>query len=189
MRSLQSFALLGGMLFAGLVTTSVACDKEKSNAEKHAEEIAKSASAQKSAAVADAAPDPAELKYKERKRSLEKTVTDMKADEAHVMAKDPSATPGILRHYFESGDDGDKLAKELELKRKKDGEGGYTIKQAKIADTRLKDNFEEAEIDVTEEDVQKGLSACLMVTQVWKWKDEKWLFKQQLTVKKVDCPQ
>jgi hypothetical protein len=184
-------AFVFGVTLAGLVVSVAAgCDKEKSGAEKLAEDFAKSASASKSAPV-DAAPDPAELKYASRKKTLEQTVTDMKADEAHVMAKDPSATPGILRHYFESGEGGDKQAKELEAKRKKDGEDGYRIKKARIADTRLAGTLEDAEIDVIEEDTSKGVSGCLLMVQQWKFKPEsgaeKWIMKQQLSVKKVDC--
>jgi hypothetical protein len=189
-RAAYGIVLVVGATLAGLAVTLVGCDKEKSGVEKMADEMAKSASASKSVAV-DAAPDPAELKYASRKKSLEQTVTDMKADEAHVMAKDPSATPGILRHYFESGPDGDKAAKELEAKRKKDGEDGYRIKKAKIADTRLAGTLEDAEIDVVEETTSKGTSACLLTVQQWKFKPEsgaeKWIMKQQLSVKKVDC--
>ena len=156
---------------------AIGCDKEKSGAEQLAEQIAAS----------NSKPDPAEQKYKERKSGLERTVTEMMADEAHVMAKDPSATPGILRRYFESGSDGDKAAKDLEDKRKKDGEGGIVLKSAKIADTRLAGTLEDAEIDVVERDTSKGADVCLMSTQVWKYKEEKWLFQKTLTVKKVDC--
>ncbi|GAC1356752.1 MAG: hypothetical protein NVSMB47_10130 [Polyangiales bacterium] len=164
------------------------CDKEKSGAEKLAEELASANSQQKLAVSAsNAAPDPAEVKYKERKSGLEKTVTDMKADEMHVMAKDPSATPGILSHYFESGADGEKAAQELEAKRKKDGLGGYSIKKARIVDTRLSGTLEDAELDVVEETAQKGTSACLLQTQAWKYKDGKWIFQRQVAVKKVDC--
>lgn len=190
LRAAYGIALVVGATLAGTIVTLVGCDKEKSGAEKLAEELAKSASASQSASV-DAAPDPAELKYASRKKSLEQTVTDMKADEAHVMAKDPSATPGILRHYFDSGADGDKAAKDLEAKRKKDGEDGYRIKKAKIADTRLAGTLEDAEIDVIEETTSKGTSACLLTVQSWKFKpesgSEKWVMKSQLSVKKVDC--
>lgn len=190
LRAAYGIALVVGATFAGTCVTLIGCDQEKSGAEKHAEEISKSASAAKSAPV-DAAPDPAELKYAGRKKSLEQTVTDMKADEAHVMAKDPSATPGILRHYFEAGEVGDKAAKDLEAKRKKDGEDGYRIKKAKIADTRLAGTLEDAEIDVIEETTSKGTSACLLTVQSWKFKPEsgaeKWVMKAQLSVKKVDC--
>jgi len=189
-RRVRSIALLLGALSAGVAASTIAaCDQQKSKAEQHAEELSKSASAAKS--VVDAAPDPAELKYADRKKKLEQTVTDMKADEAHVMAKDPSATPGILRHYFEAGADGDKAAKDLEAKRKKDGEDGYRIKGAKIADTRLAGTLEDAEVDVVEETTHKGTSACLRATQAWKLKTEngveKWQMKSQLSIAKVDC--
>jgi len=172
----------------GLALAGAGCDKEKSGAEKLAEQIAASNSAQKAATSAsNAKPDPAEQKYKERKASLERTVTDMKADEAHVMAKDPAATPGILRHYFEPGADGDKLAKDLEAKRLEDGKDGIVLKNAKIGDTRLQGNLEDAEIDVIEKDTAKGADACFMHTMKWKYESEKWLFLQEVTVKKVDC--
>ena len=192
LRAAYGIALVVGATLAGTIVTLVGCDKEKSGAEKLAEDLAKSnAAAASQSAPVDAAPDPAELKYASRKKSLEQTVTDMKADEAHVMAKDPSATPGILRHYFESGADGDKAAKDLEAKRKKDGEDGYRIKKAKIADTRLAGTLEDAEIDVVEEDTSKGVSGCLLSVQSWKFKPEsgaeKWVMKAQLSVKKVDC--
>jgi hypothetical protein len=179
--------VLAAALF-GVAIVGAGCDKEKSGAEKLADQIAASNSAQKAATSAsNSKPDPAEQKYKERKASLERTVTDMKADESHVMAKDPAATPGILRHYFETGPDGDKLAADLEAKRKKDGEGGIVLKNAKIIDTRLAGNLEDAEIDVVEKDTAKGADACLLHTQKWKYKEEKWLFQQELNVKKVDC--
>ncbi len=190
MRSVHSN--LGVVVAAALVGVALAaggCDnKEKSGVEKLADQMAASNSAQKQAASASAAqPDPAEQKYKERKTTLERTVTEKMADEAHVMAKDPAATPGILRHYFEAGADGDKLAKDLEAKRKKDGEDGIVLKSAKISDTRLAGNLEDAEIDVVERDTSKGADACLLHTQAWKYKEEKWLFQKEVTVKKVDC--
>ena len=182
---LAPIALLLATFSAGTLVSLVACDKEKSNAEKMADEYAKSASAAKT--VVDAAPDPAEIKYRERKKTLEQTVTDFKADEAHVMAGDPSATPGILRHYFESGADGDKAAKELEAKRKKDGIDGYRIMKAKLTDTRLTGTLEDAEVDVMEADAAKGTTGCLLFTLSWKLKDDKWVLLKQLGVKKVDC--
>jgi hypothetical protein len=171
-------------MFAGALLT-IACDKEKSRVEKLADQMAASASAAKS--VVDAAPDPAELKYNERKKALESTVLDMKQREAQIMAKDPAATPGVLRGYFVSGDEGEKAAKELEEKRKKDGADGYRLKLSKISDTRLKDTFEDAEVDVMEETTAKGVSACLLLGQKWKHVGEKWLLEKQLSVKKVDC--
>jgi hypothetical protein len=132
--------------------------------------------------------DPAEQKYRERKKSLEQTVTDLKADEGKLMAKDPTAVAGILRKYFEPGADGDKAAKELEAKRKKDGTDGYRIKKAEAAETRLSGNMEDAEVDILEEATSKGLSACLLYTQKWHWNGEKWLFHEQKSVKKIDCP-
>ncbi|MEO7095778.1 MAG: hypothetical protein ABI175_21140, partial [Polyangiales bacterium] len=190
-RAAYGIALVVGATLAGTAVILVGCDKEKSGAEKMADEMAKSASVASMSASVDAAPDPAELKYASRKKSLEQAVTDMKADEAHVMANDPSATPGILRHYFESGAEGDKAAKELEAKRKKDGVDGYRIKKAKIADTRLAGTLEDAELDVVEETTSKGTSACLLTVQQWKFKPEsgaeKWIMKAQLSVKKVDC--
>jgi len=168
---------------SSLVVGATACDKEKSGVEKHAEELAASASAAKSAV--DAAPDPAEIKYKERKTSLEKTVANMKADEAHIM--DKTATPGILRQYYETGAEGDKAAKDLEAKRKKDGDDGYRIKKATVKETRLAGNMEEAEIEVQEEAIAKGTSGCLLYVMKWKWVTDKWIYASQKSVKKVDC--
>lgn len=186
MRSLISAPLLlVSALSAGLLLASVACDKEKSQVEKLADQLASSNSAAR--ASVDAAPDPAELKYRERKVSLEQTVSSLKSDEAHVMAKDPVATPGILRHYFPDGPDGDRAASELEAKRKKDGEGGYRIHETKIVETRVTGTMEDAEIDVQEETVSKGNSACLLYSQSWKFLDGKWIFQKQLSVRKVDC--
>jgi hypothetical protein len=186
MRTVRS--TVGVVVVVALAIAHGGCDKEKTGAEKLAEQIAASNSAQKAAASAsNAQPDPAEQKYKERKTSLERTVTEMKEDEAHVMAKDPAATPGILRRYFESGPDGDKAMQDLEAKRKKDGVDGIVLKHAKIADTRLAGNLEDAEIDVVEKDTAKGADACFMHTQTWKFKENKWLFQKELNVKKVDC--
>ncbi len=175
--------LLAGAALASLPVLLVGCKDEKMGVEKRAEEMAASASAAKSAV--DAAPDPNELKYKERKTSLEKTVANMKADEAHIM--DKTATPGILRQYYDSGPDNDKLAKELEAKRKKDGDDGYRIKKATVKETRLAGNMEDAEIEVQEETTAKGTSGCLLYVMQWKWVVDKWVYKAQKTVKKVDC--
>lgn len=188
MRIVRSAAVVVCATLSLGVVFAIGCDKEKSGAEKLAEQLAASNSAEKAKASASAAqPDPAEVKYKERKTSLEKTVTEMKADEAHVMSHGPAATPGILRHYFESGADGDKAAKDLEAKRKKDGDDGIVLKTAKISDTRLSGTLEDAEIDVVEQDTAKGADACVMSTQVWKYKEERWYFQKQITAKKVDC--
>jgi hypothetical protein len=184
----ENFGVVLAAAIVGVAIVGAGCDKEKSGAEKLAEQIAASNSAQKAASSAsNSKPDPAEQKYKERKTSLERTVTEMKADEAHVMAKDPAATPGILRHYFEAGADGDKAAKDLEAKRIEDGKDGIVLKNVKIADTRLAGNLEDAEIDVVEKDTAKGADACFMHTQKWKFELDKWLFLQELNVKKVDC--
>jgi hypothetical protein len=171
------------LLGAGL---ALACKEEKMGVEKRAEELALSASLARSAASA-APPDPAEIKYKERKSSLERTVTNMKADEARLMAKDPTTTPGMLRHYYESGPEGDKVSKELEAKRKKDGDDGYRIKKAKIVDTRIAGSMDEGDIQVQEEASSKGTAGCLLYDQKWKWTDDKWVLNEQKSVKKVDC--
>ena len=181
------FAIPAGVLLAGTTLASLpltGCDKEKTGVEKRAEDMAAEASAAKSATV-DAAPDPAEIKYKERKTSLEKTVANMKADEAHIM--DKTATPGILRQYYDSGPEGDKTAKELEAKRTKDGVDGYRIKKAAVKETRLAGNMEDAEIEVQEETLAKGNAGCLLYVMQWKWVTDKWVYKVQKTVKKVDC--
>lgn len=190
MRRLASpVVLILATLAAGTAPFASGCDKEKSGVEKRAEELAASASAQKAAASASASTvDPAEEKYRERKKSLEQTVTDLKADEGKLMAKDPTAIAGILRKYFEPGAEGDKAAKDLEAKRKKDGTDGYRIKKAEAAETRLSGNMEDAEVDIMEEATSKGLSACLLYTQKWHWNGDKWLFHEQKTVKKIDCP-
>ncbi|MGZ3418039.1 MAG: hypothetical protein ACXVEF_13995 [Polyangiales bacterium] len=176
-------------LVAGTAPFAVGCEKEKSGVEKRAEEMAASASAEKAAKSASASQvDPAEAKYRERKKALEQTVTDLKADEGKLMAKDPTAIAGVLRRYFEPGEAGDKLSKELEAKRRKDGTDGYRIKKAEAAETRLSGNMEDAEVDVMEEAQAKGLSACLLYTQKWHWNGDKWLFHEQKSVKKIDCP-
>jgi hypothetical protein len=180
---LRTFVFVSSSLLVGAAVAAVGCKEEKSGVEKRAEEMASAASAAKSAV--DAAPDPAELKYKDRKTSLEKAVANMKADESHIM--DKTATPGILRQYYDTGAEGDKTAKELEAKRKKDGEDGYRIKKATVKETRLAGNMEDAEIEVQEEATSKGLSACLLYVMKWKWVSDKWTYTTLKSVKKVDC--
>jgi hypothetical protein len=181
--------MLARILVLASIVLPLACDQGKSGVEKRAEEIAAAASAEREKARAAASQvDPAEEKYKARKKDLEQTVADYKADEARVMAKDPAASPGILRKYFEAGDPGSKLAKDLEAKRQKDGAGGYRIKKAEVAETRLSGTMDDAEVEILEETVAKGSSACLLYAQRWHFDGSKWVQAEQRSVKKVDCP-
>lgn len=188
MRALSAPVVVIATLVAGVAPFG--CKDEKMGAEKRAEEMAASASAEKAAKSASAQQvDPAEQKYKDRKKSLEQTVTDFKADEGKIMSSDPTAIAGVLRKYFESGDAGDKADKELEAKRKKDGKDGYRIKKASISDTRLADNMENAEVEVIEEATSKGTSGCLLYVQKWHWTGDKWVFMApNKSVTKTDCP-
>ncbi len=175
-------------LSSGVAPFVSGCKDEKSGVEKRAEELAAAASAEKSAQLAAASQvDPAELKYKERKKALEQTVRDMKADEGRFMAGDAAAVAGTLRKYFDAGAEGDKLAKDLEAKRKKDHADGYRLKRILDPETRVDGSMEKAEVEITEETLSKNTSACLHVLQVWKWAAEKWVFVEQKSVSKVDC--
>lgn len=175
-----------GLVF-GLLA-AVGCEKEKSGAEKLAEAIAASNSAQKVAASASASTvDPAEQKYAERKKSLEQTATEMKADESRILAADPNATPGLLRKYFADGADGDKLAKDLEAKCKKLHTEGIRISKTTVSETRLQGNLEDAEIELLEEAAGKGSTNCFLYTQVWKWTGTKWIWKSLKAGKPTSC--
>lgn len=190
MRAMRAGLLVLATLSAGVAPFASGCKDEKSGVEKRAEELAASASAEKSAKLAAASQvDPAELKYMERKKSLEQTVRDFKADEGRIMSGDPAAVAGTLRKYFDGGPEGDKLAKELEAKRKKDYADGYRLKKILDPETRVDGSMEKAEVEITEETAAKNTTACLHALQVWKWTSEKWVFVEQKSVSKVDCAQ
>lgn len=176
------FSIVLGLLAA------VGCDKEKSGAEKLAEALAASNSAQKVVASASASQiDPAEQKYAERKKSLEQTALELKADESRIMAADANATPGMLRKYFADGAEGDKLAKDLEAKCKKLHVDGIRITKTTVSETRLQGNLEDAEIEVLEEAAGKGSTNCFLYTQTWKWTGTKWIWKALKAGKPSTC--
>jgi hypothetical protein len=139
------------------------------------------------ASTSASAIDPAEQKYAERKKSLEQTATEMKADEARILAADPNATPGLLRKYFADGAEGDKLAKDLEAKCKKLHVEGIRISKTTVSETRLQGNLEDAEIELLEEAAGKGSTNCFLYTQVWKWTGTKWIWKSLKAGKPTSC--
>ena len=165
-----------------------ACEKEKSKAEKLAEELAASNSAVKASVSASVSQvDPAEQKYADRKKSLEQTAIEMKADESRMMNADPASVPGGLRKYFPAGADGDAAFKTLDDKCKKLKVDGIRITKTTIKETRLQGNLEDAEIEVLEEAAGKGSTNCFLYTQVWKWDGTKWLWKSLKAGKPEPC--
>lgn len=180
-----------GALVAALslgVLAPLGCD-QKSGVEKRAEEMAAANSAQKAAASASASQmDPAEVKYLARKSSLEKTIREFKASEGRIMAGDPIAKPGILEPYFPHDDAGKKRAKELEAKRKKEGNDGFRINKIFDPSLTFPGDFDTAEAEITEEASAKGLAACILFVQTWKLEGEHWVMSDQKQAKKIDCP-
>lgn len=189
MRAMLAPSLVAATLFAGAVVSVVGCE-EKMGVEKRAEELAKSASAQKAADSASAQQvDPAELKYIERKKSLEKAIKEYRADVVHMLAGDTAAKPGLLRHHFEAGAENDKAVKEIEEKLKRDSkEGIRLIKVIEPFDVRVLATFEDADVDVIEQRASKNTNACFQYSELWKYVSDKWVVKQLKTVQKVDCP-
>ncbi len=184
-------ACLPPLLFVVPVASTLAlggCEKEKSKAEKLAEELAASNSAAKVVVSASASQvDPAEQKYAERKKSLEQTAIEMKADESRIMNTDPALVPGALRKYFPAGADGDAAFKTLDDKCKKLKVDGIRITKTTIKETRLQGNLEDAEIEVLEEAAGKGSTNCFLYTQVWKWTGAKWVYKSLKAGKPEPC--
>lgn len=186
MRAMLAPALITATLFAGTAISIVGCD-EKMGVEKRAEEIAKSASAQKQQASASATQiDPAELKYKERKSDLEKTIKAFRADEGRFLAGDNTIKPGALNVYMES----EPKAKELESKLKKDGAdfGSRLTKVIEPFEIRLAGNLEEAEVELTEQRGGKNTIGCLLYVEKWKRVSDKWVLSEVKQATKVDCP-
>jgi hypothetical protein len=180
-----TLALLLGTLAASAV--GLGCEKEKSKVEQLAEQMASANSASASVS-ASAAPDPAELQYRERKAALEKAITDKLIVEGQIMRHENGVSFSQLKGYFADGAEGDKAARDLEAKRKKDGDDGYSVKKGpKFSNVILKGTMDEASVSYVEETEKKGLSACLQYDQTWKWTGSKWLFSAQKTVTKVDC--
>lgn len=188
MRAIPAPLLVLSALLAGSVVIIVGCD-EKMGVEKRAEELAKSASAQKQLASASASQvDPAELKYKERKASLEKTVKTYRADMGRILSGDPTMKPGMLRAYHETGEAHDKAVKELEAKLKKDGTDGVRlVKIVEPFEVRLSGNMEDAEVELTEERASKNTSGCLLYVEKWKYTSDKWVLTELKKAQKVDC--
>ncbi len=189
MRAIMAPALVLSALVAGALIITVGCD-EKMGVEKRAEEMAKSASAQKVAASASASQiDPAELKYKERKASLEKTVKTFRADEARILSGDSTIKPGALRMYYDAGEANDKAVKELEAKLKKDGTDGVRlVKVIEPFEIRLAGSMEDAEVELTEQRASKNTSGCLLYVEKWKHASDKWVLTEVKQATKVDCP-
>jgi hypothetical protein len=176
------------VLAALALGSAIACEQKKSKVEQMAEEMA-SASASQAASVADAAPDPKELEYRQKKAAFETAVSNYVADLAHVMASDSLATPGILRQYFVSGAEGDKKAKEVESFTKDLGQKGYRIEGAvKIIDTRMLGTLDTGEIVFEEMRGAKGNHTCLVHEQAWKTEGEKWVFVKENNVRIETCP-
>lgn len=190
MRAMLAPALVIATLFAGTAVTLIGCD-EKMGVEKRAEELAKSASAQKSAASVSAAQiDPAEQKYIERKTSLEKTVKTFRAEEARFLSGDNTIKAGALRMYFDAGAANDKAAKELEGKLKKDGAefGSRLVKVIEPFEIRLAGNMEDAEVELTEQRASKNTTGCLLYVEKWKHLSDKWVLSEVKQTTKIDCP-
>lgn len=181
--------LVAAALSLGALVSTIGCE-EKMGVEKRAEEIAKSASAQKAAQSASAeVVDPAEQKYKDRKVSLEKAIKVYRADVVHMLAGDAEAKPGLLRQHFASGADNDKVVKELEEKLKKDSKEGIRLtKVIEPMDIKLLAPFDDAEVDVIEQRASKNTNACFQYSERWKYVSDKWVMQQLKTVQKVDCP-
>jgi hypothetical protein len=189
MRAILAPTLVLSALAVGTLIITVGCD-EKMGVEKRAEEIAKSASAQKVSASASASQiDPAELKYKERKAALEKTVKTYRADEARILAGDNTIKPGALRGYYEAGEAHDKIVKELETKLKKDGaEGTRLVKVIEPFEIRLAGSMEDAEVELMEQRAAKNTTGCLLYVEKWKHASDKWVLSELKRVEKADCP-
>lgn len=189
MRALFAPALVLAALVAGTLITVVGCD-EKMGVEKRAEEMAKSASAQKAAQSTSAQQvDPAELKYKERKASLEKTVKTYRADEGRMLSGDNTIKPGALRVYYDAGEANDKIVKELEAKLKKDGvDGVRMVKIIEPFEVRLAGNMEDAEVELVEERASKNTNGCLLYVEKWKFASDKWVLTELKRATKTDCP-
>ena len=187
MRAMLAPALVVATLCFGALLT-IGCD-EKSRAEKRAEELAQAASAKKAADSASAAQvDPAELKYRERKASLEKTLKTYEADQGRMLNGDTTVKPGHLRSYFKEGPEGDKASKELEEKLKRDGKDGVRLSRViEPIEIRLAGNMEDAEVELTEERASKNTSGCFLYVSSWKFVSDKWVLDQLKTVRKVDC--
>jgi chromosome segregation and condensation protein ScpB len=186
MRAMLAPALVLATLFAGSAITSLGCD-EKMGVEKRAEEIAKSASAQKMQASASASQvDPAELKYRERKTELEKTVKAFRAEEGRFLAGDPTVKAGALAVFMENA----QAAKDLEAKLKKDGAdfGSRLVKMIEPFEIRLNANFEDAEVELTEQRGGKNSVGCLLYVEKWKRVSDKWVLTEVKQTTKVDCP-
>jgi hypothetical protein len=189
MRAMHAPLLVAAALSLGAVISTVGCE-EKMGVEKRAEEIAKSASAQKAIQSASAQEvDPAEQKYKDRKASLEKAIKAYRADIVHMLAGDADAKSGLLRQHFASGAENDKFVKELEEKLKKDSKDGVRLtKVVEPMDIKLLAPFDDAEVDVTEQRASKNTNACFQYSERWKYVSDKWVMQQLKTVQKVDCP-
>jgi len=189
MRAMLAPSLVAATLFCGAVISVVGCE-EKMGVEKRAEELAKSASAQKAAASASALEvDPAELKYKERKVSLEKAIKAYRTDIVHMLAGDTNAKPGLLRQHWDAGAENDKAVKEFEEKLKKDSkEGIRLIKVIEPFDVKILAPFDDAEVDVIEQRASKNTNACFQYSELWKYVSDKWVLRQLKMVQKVDCP-
>jgi hypothetical protein len=189
MRAVFAPSLVAATLAVGAVISVVGCE-EKMGVEKRAEDIAKSASAQKAADSASAQQvDPAELKYMERKTSLEKAIKAYRADVVHMLVGGAEAKPGMLRPHFEAGAANDKVVKDLEEKLKKDSKDGIRlIKVVEPMDVKVLAPFDDAEVDVIEQRASKNTNACFEYSETWKYVSDKWVIKQLKTVQKVDCP-
>jgi hypothetical protein len=191
MRVMLAPVLVLATLSAGAVVSIVGCIAgcdEKMGVEKRAEEIAKSASAEKAKATTEP-PDPAEMKYKERKADLEKRLKAYKADQGRILSGDTNIKAGFLRPYHDDGAEADKAVKELEEKLKQDSKEGVRLKRVvEPIEIRLAGNMEDAEVELTEERASKNASACLLYVENWKFVSDKWVFKELKDLKKVDCP-
>ena len=154
---------------------SLACDKEKSNVEKRAEDMAaEKASASAAAKASASAVDPKEAQYAAKRKALNDRVT------AYMTAMGKLYTKGAgdpekkaFREFFPEGKDGDKEAednaKEAITAATKTG---MSIKKWETSDLSLGSDMTTGVSDMAVEELQSGGKTSRCVTYKLDWKED-----------------
>lgn len=150
----------------------VGCDKEKSGAEKRAEEMAAANASASAAAKASAAvPDPKEQEYAARRKTLKDRATAHMAALEKLYVEPTEANQKAFRDFFPATKEGEKDADDTSKEAVTAAKNTkMTIKKWEIADL----NFDAAQTtgttDISVEELQAGgkVSRCVVYKLDWK---------------------
>ncbi len=174
---------------AGL-TLGSGCDKEKSGAEKLADQLAaQNASASAAAKASASVPDPKEERYaKIRKQVRERGIAHMTALQK-IYTGVPDAEVWSFREWFPSTKEGEKDADELAREAAFTGKEGMSIKRFDLLDVNFDAALTTGTTELFLEESQRGKPRCTTYKIDWKDIGGSWKRVARRDFRIVPCTQ